>query len=453
MFAQDLAGVSVDSTESKDSYTLSPVHFSREMDVASHAPFTSAAMAVLAPAIARFVFRSQCVGRKMVVLDCDNTLWGGAVGEVGPGEVRLDEHFLALQRFFVGLQREGWLLCLCSRNIEDDVLAVFRERCSEMELTLEHVIGVKANWVAKSENIKALVEELSLGLDSVVFVDDNPVECAEVEANCPGVVSVLLPPPVYFEAFVRNLWVFDSPLKNETRTEEDGKRTELYRGTLARNKTRSAFATFSSFMASLNLWMDFAPMDEDNIERIAQLTDRTNQHNACKRPLTIEALEAMRTQGTHEVFAVTTGDRFCTHGLVGIFIVESGSKHVHLQPSHPSSSSMPSDNASGDLDDRPLLLGGARMCNASVGIGPAVLLSPTGHPIFAQAAEASVEQASDLSCLRVSTFLLSCRTLHLGIEHAMVITRAHEATLHYAKLCDAVQLIRNVFLLLDAVHW
>jgi FkbH-like protein len=410
------------------------------MDVASHAPFTSAAMAMLAPVIARFVFRSQCVGKKMVVLDCDNTLWGGAVGEVGPGEVLLDEHFLALQRFFVDLQSKGWLLCLCSRNIEEDVMAVFRERCGEMELTLEHVIGVKANWMAKSENIKALVEELRLGLDSVVFVDDNPVECAEVEANCPGVVSVLLPHPVYFEAFLRNLWIFDSPPKNETRTEEDAKRTELYRGTLARNKTRSAFATFSSFMASLNLWMDFAPMDEDNIERIAQLTDRTNQHNACKRPLTIETLEEMRTQGTYEVFAVTTGDRFCTHGLVGVFIVESGSKHVHLQPSHPASSPMQFDNASGDLDDRPLLLGGARMCNASVGVGPAVLLSPVGHPVFAQEAEASVDQTSDLSCLHVSTFLLSCRTLHLGIEHAMVIARLHKAKSHLAISFYAMQL-------------
>jgi hypothetical protein len=104
VLSQDLSVACAGEHMNLSTFALSPLHFSREMDVGSHAPFTPAAFAALAPAIARFAFRSRCTARKMVVLDCDNTLWGGAVGEVGPKGVQITGHFLALQRFFVGLQ-------------------------------------------------------------------------------------------------------------------------------------------------------------------------------------------------------------------------------------------------------------------------------------------------------------------------------------------------------------
>ena len=154
-------------------------------------PIFEAAAGMCARAIHRLVFRSA---PKVVALDCDNTLWGGAVAELGPAGVALSGPFLALQRFFVALHDRGVLLCLCSRNSQpDDVLRVWRERGDEMVLKLEHVVAHQVSWGAKSKGLGAMAESLCLGIDTFALVDDSPTECAEVSANAPEVAVVQLP--------------------------------------------------------------------------------------------------------------------------------------------------------------------------------------------------------------------------------------------------------------------
>src|SRR5204862_373136 len=162
---------------------------------------------------------------KVIVLDCDNTLWAGVCGEDGAKGIRLDPPFQSLQKFMRAQHEAGMLLCLCSKNNEEDVNEVFAQRL-DMPLRREHLISSRLNWLSKSENLKSIAQELGLGLDSFIFVDDNPVECAEVEANCPEVLTVQLPEdPQQIPQFLRHCWVFD----HLTRTAEDIKRGEMYR--------------------------------------------------------------------------------------------------------------------------------------------------------------------------------------------------------------------------------
>ena len=121
----------------------------------------------------------------MIVLDCDNTLWKGVCGEDGPLGIEVTAPYRALQEFMIGQMNAGMLLCLCSKNNEKDVLDVFDQR-TDMLLKREHLVSWRINWNSKSENIKSLAKELNLGLDSFIFIDDNPVDCADVKINCPG---------------------------------------------------------------------------------------------------------------------------------------------------------------------------------------------------------------------------------------------------------------------------
>ena len=121
---------------------------------------------------------------KVFVVDCDNTLWGGVCGEVGAAGVALSEPYLALQNFLVKQQDAGVLLCLNSKNEAGDVWDVFDSR-ADMVLKRERLLTSRINWQAKSNNLKSLAAELNLGLGSFVFLDDNPLECAEVRAHCP----------------------------------------------------------------------------------------------------------------------------------------------------------------------------------------------------------------------------------------------------------------------------
>ena len=137
----------------------------------------------------------------MIVLDCDNTLWKGVCGEDGPLGVEVTAPYRALQEFMIGQMNAGMLLCLCSKNNEKDALDVFDQR-TDMLLKREHLVSWRINWKSKSENIKSLAKELNLGLDSFIFIDDNPVDCADVKINCPSVLTLQLPRNTEFVLFV-----------------------------------------------------------------------------------------------------------------------------------------------------------------------------------------------------------------------------------------------------------
>ena len=148
----------------------------------------------------------------------------------------------------VELAARGFLICLCSKNEEQDVLDVF-EGQPEMHLKRDHLVSWRINWVPKSENLRSMAQELSLGLDSFLFLDDNPVECAEVRANCPEVLTLQLPAEDEIEYFLNHLWAFD---RNKV-TLEDRQRTVMYKQNVERNRLQRQSQSFADFLAGLAL--------------------------------------------------------------------------------------------------------------------------------------------------------------------------------------------------------
>ena len=208
-------------------------------DKEGHIPFTLPFFSALGSQLARVIHALHRPPYKVIVLDCDNTLWQGVCGEDGADGVVLSSPFLALQEFMIQKVKEGYLLCLCSKNSEEDVFQVFAQR-QEMRLQRHHLVSWRINWQPKSENIKALAKELDLGLDSFIFLDDNPLECADVQANCPEVLTLQLPEETkQIPTFLTHLWAFDR-LKV---TAEDQKRTLFYQQNAQREQLRQRAPT------------------------------------------------------------------------------------------------------------------------------------------------------------------------------------------------------------------
>jgi len=231
-----------------------------------------------------------------------------------------------LQRFVVEQQAAGMLVCLCSKNNERDVIEVFDQR-EDMVLKLEHVVAHRINWSPKSQNIRDLSEELSLGLDSFIFLDDDPAVCAEVRANCPEVLTVHLRIPEQIPSILKQLWAFD---KNKV-TSEDAKRTELYRSNVERERIRKSAPTFQDFLEGLELRIDIAQLTEQDVPRVAQLTLRTNQFNFTTIRRSESEIRQLIEAGRYECLTVRVSDRFGDYGLVGAVLYEVGGLAVRAE--------------------------------------------------------------------------------------------------------------------------
>lgn len=286
-------------------------------DELAHIPFTEEYFASLALAIARKVHALRKPAHKVLVLDCDNTLWSGVVGEDGVDGISFPPAMLDLHRFAVEAQASGTLVCLASKNTEQDVLDVFEKR-PEMVLKTEHIVAHRINWKSKSENIASLAAELNLGLDSFVFIDDNPVECAQLRAALPQVVTLQLPESELAE-FLARLWVFDKVAV----TAEDTRRTTMYRENAARQSLEASTTDIGDFIASLGLVVDIAPPAESEWPRVAQLTQRTNQFNFTTLRRTESELRATASEAGSWVLRVSVRDRFGDYGIVGLAVAKT----------------------------------------------------------------------------------------------------------------------------------
>ncbi|WP_020523991.1 HAD-IIIC family phosphatase [Catelliglobosispora koreensis] len=276
-------------------------------DFAAHlggVPYTPAFFAALSTAVIRTAEAIRTPRPKVIVADADNTLWDGTVGEDGPGAVAIRRDVM---EFLVAQQAAGRLICLASRNHEDDVFAVLSR--ADSPLKREHLAAWRIDWNAKSTNIRGLAAELGVGLDSFVFIDDNPVECAQVRADCPEVLTLHLPADAS-EAyqFLRHIW----PLDILRVTGDDRLRTLRYQQERDRRDFQASAPTLEEFLAGLELDVNIEPLSPADWERAAQLSQRTNQFN----------INGIRLSAT--VFAegnwltVRVSDRFGDYGLTGL---------------------------------------------------------------------------------------------------------------------------------------
>lgn len=280
-----------------------------------HVPFTRAGFAAVGSAIMRRVTALRASPRKVIVLDCDNTLWRGVVGEDGVDGVVIDAASATLQGFMAEQSERGRLICLASKNDEADVLRVFDR--PEMRLRREHLVSWRIDWSSKADNVAALAAELDLGLDSFIFVDDNPVECAEMRARHPQVLTLELPERTADVArFLEHAWAFDQVRV----TDEDRVRTRSYQVAVERERTREHATSLADFIAGLGLRIEVARPSVADIPRLSQLTQRTNQFNSTTvRMSEADVRERLSAPGSW-LLAVRVADRFGDYGLVGMAV-------------------------------------------------------------------------------------------------------------------------------------
>jgi FkbH-like protein len=312
-----LAGSGVAFVRAAEILDLFPVAAPHDphADELGHVPYTPAFFAALGTLVARKIQARRAAPIKAVAVDCDNTLWAGVCGEDGPSGVVIDEPRRAFQEELVRLHDAGVLICLLSKNAEADVDAVFAAH-PDMPLAAEHVVARRIDWAPKSANLRALAAELGLGIDAFAVIDDNPVECAEIRAGCPGALVLQLPErAAEIPGFLRHVWALD----RLEATAEDRKRTDLYRRNAERERFRGRAASFQEFLDGLDLRVEISPLAPGHLTRAAQLTARTNQLNASTVRRTEGELRDFLAAGG-EGRVVEVSDRFGDYGLVGLML-------------------------------------------------------------------------------------------------------------------------------------
>lgn len=261
---------------------------------------------------------------KCLVLDLDNTLWGGIVGDDGWERLEVGQHgagapYRALQRWALELKNRGVLLAVASKNTE----AVAREALQkhpEMLLREEDFAVIMANWDNKVENLQRIQEVLNIGFDSMVFVDDNPFEREMVRSQLPEVTVPEMPEdPAEYLPYLQRLALFETAGVSTV----DAKRTEQYRREAQRRKAQAQYADETAFLQSLKMEAHVEGLTTYNLPRAAQLTQRSNQFNLRTKRYTEEQLQQWEQQAGHEIFNFYLADRFGDHGLIAVVMLET----------------------------------------------------------------------------------------------------------------------------------
>jgi FkbH-like protein len=312
----ELGGIPGFSLLRGDDFQAYPVQtgYDPQRDRIGHIPYTPTFYAAVGTILARRIHALTSPPYKVVVVDADNTLWKGVVGEEGVAGIAIPPAWRQLQQFLVGLPAKGFVLGLCSKNDEADVLAVFEQRW-DMVLKRDHLVCWRINWQSKSENIRSMARELNLGLDSFIFLDDNPVECAEVQDGCPEVLTLPLPVEGERVRFLEHIWAFDRVKV----TAEDQQRTAMYRQELERARFQKETPTIRDFLAGLDLRISISEPAPEQLGRVAQLTQRTNQFNFTTIRRGDGEIQRLPERGL-ECRVVSVSDRFGDYGLVGVMI-------------------------------------------------------------------------------------------------------------------------------------
>jgi FkbH-like protein len=286
-------------------------------------PFSEEFTPFLADAYLRYVRALKGKTKKCIVLDLDNTLWGGIIGEDGIEGIKLGNaapgiEYVDFQRSLLSLYNRGVILAICSKNNYDDAIKVFQEHPFQI-LKEEHFAAMRINWQNKAANIAELAKEINIGLDSMVFFDDNPVERAQVSQTLPEVLVVDLPknPRLYRET-LENLNVFDVL----SLTKEDMARGEMYAGKRKRAELETSMDSIEDFLRTLDLKVRIKPVDDFDSPRVVQLIGKTNQFNLTTRRYTDAEVQQFREQDASIVYSMAVTDKFGDEGVVGVAIIK-----------------------------------------------------------------------------------------------------------------------------------
>jgi FkbH-like protein len=262
--------------------------------------------------------------KKCLILDCDNTLWGGVVGEEGVANIQLSTSYpgscyQSFQKAIVELYKQGVIIALCSKNNEEDVIDIF-ENHPNMVLKKEHISTYQINWQDKASNIVQIARDLNIGLDSLVFIDDSEFEIELVEQQLPLVKTILLDKarPVEYADILKELNIFDKM----SVTQEDALRGKLYKEQAQREDLKKELNSIDEYLRSLKMHLTFSIATKENLSRIAQLTQKTNQFNLTTKRYSEDDIQLFLESNDHYVIVLEVKDRFGYMGEVGVLIIE-----------------------------------------------------------------------------------------------------------------------------------
>ena len=304
----------------------------QRMALFARQPIASAALNDLARLHVRYLRALAGRSRKCLVLDLDNTLWGGVVGEQGPLGVALGAEypgsaFVAFQRAIRDLQKRGVILAIASKNNPPDVDEVF-EKNQAMLLRKSDFAVLEVGWNEKTESLVRIAKKLNIGLDHLVFVDDNPVECSRVEEVLPAVRVICLPeqPELIVDALLAD-GLFDTL----SLSAEDMQRTELYQRREQAEAMRRDDVPIEEFYRDLNMSVVLAPVGAASLARAAQMTQKTNQFNTTTIRCSEADVSARMAANDWWVRTVKVADRFGDHGITGLVMARANNDHVDIE--------------------------------------------------------------------------------------------------------------------------
>ena len=303
--------------------------YNEKMWLLARAPLSAEALRGLARTQLAYVRALRGHTRKCLVVDLDNTVWGGIVGESGVSGIALGSTypgnaFLAFQQYLLQLYRRGVLLAICSKNNRGDVEDAFRTH-PDMVLRLEHFAAIRINWQDKSVNVREIAAELNIGLDSMAFFDDSPAECARMRAAVPEVMTIQAPPDVvrYSQALIES-----GAFEQLSLSDDDRRRGEMYQAQRERNTLSSASTSLEEFLEALDMSIEIRPVDDFTFPRVAALVQKTNQFNLTTRRHSAAQLRNFVDDPDCGVFSLQLTDRFGDNGTVGAAIVTCLGEHA-----------------------------------------------------------------------------------------------------------------------------
>jgi FkbH-like protein len=278
------------------------------------------AMPELGHSITAAVRAAYGLTMKCIALDLDGTLWGGVIGEDGLNGIQLGgtaagEAYVGFQRYLKSVSQQGTLLAVCSKNNDEDARLPFRSH-RDMVLKESDIACFVANWETKQDNLRTIAQTINIGLDSIVFVDDNPAERARMRQKFPEVEVVELPadPAGFIRALAAPRFFEKSSL-----TAEDRARTESIRQNVERTQLAATAGNVDEYLAGLGIKVHLAPFDDSNLTRVVQLINKTNQFNVTTRRRTDAEVRALLSDGCYTQ-AMRVSDRYGDSGLTGVLI-------------------------------------------------------------------------------------------------------------------------------------
>lgn len=270
--------------------------------------------------------------KKCLVLDLDNTLWGGEIGNDGVENIQLGhetpaaEAYTEFQRYVLALKQRGVILAVCSKNDEDIAKSGFKH--PDSVLAVDDFVAFHANWEPKDINIRAIAKEINIGLDSLVFIDDNPAEREIVRQSLP---EVAVP-----EVDVQDIFSYICAIEGNAYFEpaglsaDDFRRNETYMANKERAELATSAASYDEYLQSLSMQAEIAPFASIYFDRIAQLTGKTNQFTLTTRRYTRADIERMAAEEQYVTLYGRLADRFGDNGLIAVTIAEKKGKALHI---------------------------------------------------------------------------------------------------------------------------